>query len=119
MSKIAPFTISVPDAQLDQLRHKLDGTTFPDEIDAIGWDMGVPLEEVKRLITVWRDKFDWRAQEKQLNEQLQQFTLPISVHGFGELEIHTLHHRNGNPNAIPLLFIHGCMFPIFLKLLFL
>jgi microsomal epoxide hydrolase len=109
MSKITPFSIKVPDAQLDQLRHKLDQTTFPDEIDAVGWDMGVPLEEIQRLITVWRDTFDWRAQERKLNEQLQQFTVTISVDGFGELEVHTLHHRSGNPNAIPLLFIHGCM----------
>ncbi|CAI7653684.1 unnamed protein product [Penicillium pancosmium] len=93
MSKITPFSISVPDAQIDQLRDKLDQATFPDEIDAVGWDMGVPLEEIQRLITVWRDTFDWRAQERKLNEQLQQFTVTISVDGFGELEIHTLHHR--------------------------
>lgn len=108
MSKITPFNIDVPDAQLDQLRHKLSQTTFPDEIDAVGWDMGVPLEEIKRLTNAWREKFDWRAQERKLNQQFQQFTITTSVAGFGELEIHYLHHRSGNPNAIPLLFIHGC-----------
>ncbi|KAJ5112305.1 Alpha/beta hydrolase fold-1 [Penicillium argentinense] len=107
MSAPTPFTISVSDAQLEQLRHKLELATFPDEIDAIGWDMGVPLEEIKRLTNVWREKFDWRAQEKELNEELSHFTVPISVDGFGELEIHTVHQRSGNSNAIPLLFIHG------------
>lgn len=109
MAPITPFTIAVSDAQLDQLRQKLEQTTFPDELDDAGWDMGVPLAETKRLISVWKEKFDWRAQEQKLNEQLRQFMVPISVDGFGSLDIHLVHHRSDNPNAIPLLFIHGCM----------
>jgi hypothetical protein len=108
MTTISPFTITVPDAQIDQLHKKLEQATFPDEFDDAGWDMGVPLAEMKRLVTVWREKFDRRAQEKKLNEQLHQYTMPISVDGIGELDIHVIHHRSGNPNAIPLLFIHGC-----------
>lgn len=53
MASIKPFEIDVPDAQLDQLRQKLEQTTFPDELDGAGWDMGVPLTEIKRLITAW------------------------------------------------------------------
>lgn len=108
MTTISPFTIAVPDAQIDQLHKKLEQATFPDEFDTAGWDMGVPLAEMKRLVTVWREKFDWRAREKKLNDLLQQYTVPISVDGFGELDIHVIHHRSGNPNAIPLLFVHGC-----------
>lgn len=108
MTTISPFNIAVPDASIDQLHQKLEQATFPDEFDTAGWDMGVPLAEMKRLVTVWREKFDWRAQEKTLNERLQQCMVPIPVDGFGELEIHVIHHRSGNPNAIPLLFIHGC-----------
>ncbi|GLI77584.1 hypothetical protein PoHVEF18_005875 [Penicillium ochrochloron] len=107
MTTISPFTIAVPDAQIDQLHKKLEQATFPDEFDTAGWDMGVPLAEMRRLVAVWREKFDWRAQEKKLNELLQQYTVPISVDGFGELDIHVIHHRSGKPNAIPLLFIHG------------
>ena len=109
MAAITPFTIAVPDAQIDQLQQKLQQATFPDELDAAGWEMGVPLADMKRLVTVWRDDFDWRAQEKKLNDQLNQFTVPVDVTGFGELDIHVVHHRSGNPHAIPLLFIHGCM----------
>ncbi len=108
MTTISPFNIAVPNASIDQLHQKLEQATFPDEFDTAGWDMGVPLAEMKRLVTVWREEFDWRAQEKKLNEQLQQCMVPIPVDGFGELEIHVIHHRSGNPNAIPLLFIHGC-----------
>lgn len=108
MSSINPFTIAVPDKKLEELHQKLQNASFPDELDEAGWDMGVPLTDMKRLITTWRETFDWRAQEKKLNEQLNQFTVPVSVDRFGELNIHVLHHRSGKPSAIPLLFIHGC-----------
>lgn len=109
MSSIKPFNIAVSDEQLEQLHQKLSSATFPDELDEAGWDMGVPLAEMKRLVAAWRESFYWRAQEKKLNEQLRQFIVPVSVDGFGELDIHVVHHRSKKPNAIPLLFIHGCM----------
>ncbi|KAJ5811157.1 Alpha/beta hydrolase fold-1 [Penicillium robsamsonii] len=107
MTSVTPYNIAVPDEKLQQLRHKLEYTTFPDELEASGWEMGVPLHEIKRLITVWRDQFDWRAQERKLNEQLKQVNVRTEVEGFGELNIHAVHHRSGNSKAIPLLFIHG------------
>jgi microsomal epoxide hydrolase len=109
MSSVSPYTIAVPDAQLQQLHQKLEHATFPDELNASGWDMGVPLNEIKRLVAVWRDSFDWRAQENKLNEQFKHVIVKVGVDGFGELDIHAVHHRSQNPNAIPLLFIHGCM----------
>lgn len=109
MSSIKPFSIAVPDEQLEQLHQKLSSATFPDELDEAGWDMGVPLSEMKRLVASWHNNFDWREQEKKLNDQLKQYIVPVSVDGFGELDIHVVHHRSGKPNAIPLLFIHGCM----------
>lgn len=113
MGSITPFKIAVPDAQLNQLHQKLEAATFPDELDEAGWDMGVPLSEMKRLVTTWRENFDWRAQEKTLNEQLNQFIVPVPVDGFGELDIHVVHHRSESTRAIPLLFIHGCKLFIF------
>ncbi|KAJ6031264.1 Alpha/beta hydrolase fold-1 [Penicillium herquei] len=107
MAPITPFTIDIPDENIDQLHQKLQHVSFPDELDDAGWDMGVPLGTMKRLITTWREKFDWRAQEKKLNEQLKQFTVTVAVDGFGDLDIHVVHHRSGNPRAVPLLFIHG------------
>ncbi|KAJ5747704.1 uncharacterized protein N7511_009400 [Penicillium nucicola] len=107
MSSVNPYTIAVPDEQLQRLRQKLEHATFPDELDASGWEMGVPLGGIKRLVTVWRDSFDWRAQETKLNEQLKQVSVKVDIDGFGKLDIHAVHHRCENPNAIPLLFIHG------------
>ncbi|KAH3514502.1 hypothetical protein KXW24_000090 [Aspergillus fumigatus] len=107
MNTIRPFTISIPDSQLDLLHQKLQAATFPDELDAAGWDLGVPLDEIKRLTAYWRDGFDWRAKEKELNGKLHQFMVSVSVSGFVQLDIHCVHQRSPMPGAIPLLFLHG------------
>jgi pimeloyl-ACP methyl ester carboxylesterase len=68
--------------------------------------MGVPLLEVKRLVAVWRDKFDWRAAEASLNK-LPHFTTPIEVEGHGTLTIHFVHAKSSVQGAIPMLLVHG------------
>ena len=108
MASIKPFKISTPDSDIQTLHQKLDLATFPDELDEAGWDMGCPLSEIKRLTAFWKDGFDWREKERQLNEQLPQFTTPVPVAGFGQLDIHFIHQRSEVPGAIPLLFVHGC-----------
>ena len=101
------FQISVPDDAVALLRRKLSDARFPDEIDAAGWDYGVPLSDLKRLVDKWRDSYDWRAHERELNK-LPMFTRDIEVEGFGVLNIHYVHQRSEVQGAIPLLFVHGC-----------
>ncbi|KGO76089.1 Alpha/beta hydrolase fold-1 [Penicillium italicum] len=118
MSSVTPYNIAVADEKLKQLRQKLEHTTFPDELDASGWDMGVPLLEIKRLVAVWRDQFDWRAQELKLNEQLKQVNVRVGVEGFGELNLHAVHHpRPGSflevTKLIPLLTTNNGDGPVF------
>ena len=66
-AEIRPFEIAVPDDVLDDLRHRLERTRLPDQLDGAGWDYGAELDYVTELITYWRDEFDWRAQERKLN----------------------------------------------------
>ena len=73
---VAPFTIEVPEAVLTDLRARLAATRFPDEIDDADWDYGTPLAYLRELVEYWRDEFDWRAQERRLNE-LDQFKTTI------------------------------------------
>jgi hypothetical protein len=103
----SPFKISVPDALLDRLHQKLALTTLPDELEGAGWEYGVPLADVKRLVARWSNGYDWRHHEAQLN-RLPQFTRPISVDGHGTLTIHYIHQQSAVSGAIPLLFVHGC-----------
>lgn len=55
-----PFTLSVSDAELEALQRKLELARLPDEVDGAGWDYGVPLADVKRLLARWQNGFDWR-----------------------------------------------------------
>jgi hypothetical protein len=107
-SKISPFKVAVPESKLEAVQKKLDGATFPAQVDfSDDWNYGVPLSDMKRLTEYWRDSFDWRAQEKEINK-LPQFTAAIDVDGFGELNIHFVHQRSDRLDSIPLLFCHGC-----------
>jgi pimeloyl-ACP methyl ester carboxylesterase len=98
---IRPFRINVPDAVLTDLKERLARTRFPDEIAGAGWDYGTNLAYLKELVLYWRTKFDWRQQERQLNE-LPQFTTTIDG-----VTIHFVHQRSRRPDAVPLVFIHG------------
>ena len=107
MTEVEPLTIHVSDEKLNELKQKLAVATFPSELEETEWTYGVPLEEVKRLTTYWRDKFDWRAQEARINS-LPNFHTKIQVPGgFEPLDIHFVHQKSANENAIPLLFSHG------------
>ena len=101
-----PFKLHVPNAEIDTLRKKLELTRFPDELEDAGWEYGAPLVHVKRLVERWRNGYDWRKSEDEIN-QLPQFTRDIPE-GFGTLNIHYVHQQSEQANAIPLLFIHGC-----------
>jgi hypothetical protein len=63
--------------------------------------------DIKRLTEYWKNGFDWRHQEEQLNH-LPQFKTKVTVDGFGEINMHFVHQKSEHPNAIPLLFVHGC-----------
>jgi Epoxide hydrolase N terminus len=107
MSLESRFQISVPDDALALLQRKLADVRFPDELGDAGWDYGVPLSDVKRLVNIWKDRYDWRAHERELN-QLPMFTRDIEVEGFGILNVHYIHQRSELESAIPVLFVHGC-----------
>ena len=98
---IVPFKIAVPDAVLTDLKDRLARTRFPSQIEGSGWDYGTNLSYLRELVTYWQTKFDWRAQERKLN-QLPQFKTNIDG-----LDIHFIHQKSSRTDAIPLVFVHG------------
>ncbi|KAG7443155.1 alpha/beta-hydrolase [Guyanagaster necrorhizus] len=102
-----PFKIAVPDEKIRLLHQKLNLVSFPDELDDAGLKYGAPLADIRRLVARWKEGYDWRKNETALNSDLPQFTLNISVDGFGTLNVHFVHQTSKVENAIPLLFIHG------------
>ncbi|HSO97131.1 MAG TPA: epoxide hydrolase [Acidimicrobiia bacterium] len=98
---VEPFPIDVPDPTLDDLRDRLDRTRLPNQIDGIGWDQGTELDTLRDLLATWRERYDWRRVEDELNryEHVQ-----ATIDG---QRLHALHARSRAPDAIPLLLVHG------------
>lgn len=101
MSLINPFKINVPQPDLDDLQERLKRTRWPDELPGVGWNYGVPLDYVKDLAGQWQAEYDWRKVEARLNEY-PQFTTEIDGQN-----IHFLHVRSPEPDALPLILSHG------------
>ncbi|CCH29980.1 epoxide hydrolase family protein [Actinosynnema sp. NPDC047251] len=95
---IEPFTLDIPQADLDDLRDRLARTRWPEEEPGEGY--GQPLARTRELAARWQ-AFDWRAQEAALN-QWPQFTTAID----GQ-RVHFLHVRSPRADALPLVLTHG------------
>jgi epoxide hydrolase len=98
---IRPFRIDVPQADLDDLRDRLHRTRWPDELPGVAWTRGVPLGYLKELAAYWADGYDWRKHEARLNE-FPQFTTTVDG-----ADVHFLHVRSPQPDALPLILTHG------------
>lgn len=96
-----PFTCNITEEQLGDLRRRIDMTRWPDAETVGDWSQGVPLEETRRLVDYWRNNYDWRRCEAALNRY------PAFITQIDGLDIHFLHVRSANPDAIPLLLTHG------------
>jgi pimeloyl-ACP methyl ester carboxylesterase len=99
--EVQPFKVAVDDWVMEDLRRRLAGTRWPDEIPASGWDYGSNLAYLKELVEYWRTSFDWRAQEKLINS-FNHFRAEVE-----ELNIHFIHERGKGPNPTPLIITHG------------
>lgn len=91
---ITPFTIDVPQAELDDLRARLLATRWPDAATD-DWSQGIPPAALRRVVDYWAEEFDWRSVERRLNELDH-----VVVDG-----IHAV--RAGTRGATPLLLVHG------------
>ncbi|MFD0679002.1 MULTISPECIES: epoxide hydrolase family protein [unclassified Paenibacillus] len=93
--EIRPFSIEIPQGELDDLRDRLARTRWPDELAEEGWNYGVPLDYLRKLADYWRKHKAW------LNG-FPQYTLTIDG-----ANIHFLHVRSPERDALPLILTHG------------
>jgi len=95
------INISVPDQVLEDLEYRLGRTRLPDQIPGTAWDYGTDGDYLVELLAYWKDDFDWRAQERRLND-FDHFVTEIDG-----VDMHFIHQRSPNRDATPLLLTHG------------
>ena len=98
---IRPFRINVPDQALADLRRRILATKWPEKETVTDQSQGVPLAMTQELARYWATDYDWRKVEAKLNA-LPQFTTTIDG-----LDIHFIHVRSKQKNALPLIINHG------------
>lgn len=100
---IRPFSIAVPDEVLADLARRLEATIWPQTLDDAGWDYGTDIAELRDLVDHWRQRFDWRAREAELN-CFPQFMVELDG-----AAVHCIWARAKNrPKPImPLVLTHG------------
>jgi pimeloyl-ACP methyl ester carboxylesterase len=101
MPDIRPFTLAVPQAEIDDLHRRLDQARWPEKELVSDWSQGTPLAVLRELVDFWRDDYDWRQCEARLNGFGQYVT---EIDG---LDVHFLHVRSSRADAVPLIMTHG------------
>jgi pimeloyl-ACP methyl ester carboxylesterase len=86
---------------LDDLKYRLRHTRWPDEYANEEWAYGTSRAYLQELVRYWVDEFDWRAQESWLNSFKH---YKSTIDGLG---IHYVHQRSADPDATPVLLLHG------------
>jgi pimeloyl-ACP methyl ester carboxylesterase len=98
---IRPFHVSVPQAQLDDLRKRIADTRWPDKETVDDSSQGIQLARVQELVRYWGTDYDWRKAETQLN------ALPEFVTTIDGVDIQFIHVRSRHPGALPVILTHG------------
>ena len=101
MAKPEPFQIHLSQTVLDDMYSRLRGTRYADDYANDDWEYGFNGAYLRELISYWCDSFDWRAQERAMN-QLSQFRMD-----WQGLPLHFVHQRGKGPKPMPLLLHHG------------
>ncbi|EPY7711249.1 MULTISPECIES: epoxide hydrolase family protein [Bacillus] len=96
-----PFNISIDQVVLDNLQQRISQTRWPDRIEESGWSYGTDDTVLRKLVHYWKNEFDWRAQERELNQ------LPHYMVTIDGIDIHFIHLRGKGTKTTPLLMLHG------------
>jgi pimeloyl-ACP methyl ester carboxylesterase len=98
---IRPFHVNVPEAELTELRRRINATRWPSKELVADRSQGVQLATMQALARYWVTDYNWRKVEAKLNA-LPQFTTEIDG-----VKIHFIHVRSRHENALPLIMTHG------------
>ena len=95
------FHIQVSNEVLDDLKYRLEHVRWPDQLEDSSWERGTEISYLQSLVSYWREQFDWRTQEFELN-RFSQFH--CNVDG---IDVHFVHERGNGPSPLPIILTHG------------
>jgi pimeloyl-ACP methyl ester carboxylesterase len=98
---IRPFQVNVPEAELVELRRRINATKWPERETVADTSQGVQLATTQKLAGYWGTEYDWRKCEAKLK------ALPHFITEIDGLDIHFIHVRSKHDNALPLIVTHG------------
>ena len=98
---IRPFQVEFPEAELTELRRRINATRWPERETVADASQGVQLATTQKLASYWATDYNWRKCEAKLNAHPQFMT---EIDG---LDIHFIHARSKHENALPLIVTHG------------
>jgi pimeloyl-ACP methyl ester carboxylesterase len=98
---IRPFHVSFPEAALADLKRRIASTKWPDRETVGDATQGVNLATMQKLADYWEKNYDWRKVEARLN------SYPQFVTNIDGLDIHFIHVKSKNANALPMIITHG------------
>ncbi len=101
VSEIRPFHAHFSDKALADLRRRVLATNWPDRETVTDLSQGLKLETMKALAHYWATGYDWRKIEARLN------ALPQFITNIDGVDIHFIHVRSKNKNALPIIITHG------------
>jgi len=101
-AEIRPFSgINVPEAELTELRTRINETRWPERETVTDASQGVQLATMQALARYWTKDYDWRKIEAKIN------ALPQFITEIDGLDIHFIHLRSKQSNALPVIVTHG------------
>lgn len=98
---IRPFEVNFPEADLADLRRRINATRWPEQETVSDQTQGVPLATVQKLARYWGTDYDWSKCEARLK------ALPHFITEIDGLDIHFIHVRSQHEEALPLIVTHG------------
>jgi len=98
---IRPFHVGFPEAELTELRRRVNATRWPERETVTDDSQGVRLAMMQDLARSWAADYDWHKCEAKLND------LPNFITKVDGLDIHFIHVRSPHENALPLIVTHG------------
>ena len=98
---IRPFRFEAPEAELIEMRRRINATRWPERETVADQTQGVQLATTQALARYWATEYDWRKCEARLN------ALPQFITEIDGLDIHFIHVRSTHENALPLIVTHG------------